>query len=155
LQINDNENAEFRNGAGTAVAGGKTAGEGHAPIVGNLGTAGVARTGILRFEGLEGRAIAGNVTAFVNIEDGRDYAGYTSHGIDPTGRRHIVVAGQSNIFDVRVAKAPVTGQRVVPRQHGAGNETVTDYATGAGVNAEIASHRAVRIYYLPWRSNAA
>ena len=31
LQINDNENAEFRTGAGTAVAGGKTAGGKFAP----------------------------------------------------------------------------------------------------------------------------
>ncbi len=154
LQINDNENAEFVTGAGAVVAGGKTAGEGHAPITGNLGTAGVARTGILRFGGLEGRAVGGDVTAFMNIDDGRDFAGYTSYGIDPTGRRHVVVAGQSNIFDVRVAKAPVTGQRVVPR-HGGGNETVTDYATGVAVNAEITANRAVRIYYLPWRSNAA
>jgi hypothetical protein len=152
--INDAETAEFTTGAGTAVGAGKTAGEGHAPITGDLRSAAVARTGVMRFGGLQGRATAADVTAFMNIEDGRDFAGYTTHGIDPTGQKQVTVAGQSNIFDARIAKAPVTGQRVVPRA-GGGNETVTDYATGAAVNAELTADRVIRIYYLPWRSNAA
>ena len=154
LIISDNENAEFTTGAGAVVAGGKTAGEGHAAVAGDLRTAAVARTGVLRFGGLEGRAVGGDVTAFINIDDGRAYAGYTTHGIDATGRRHVVVAGQSNVFDVRVTKAPVTGTRTV-RNPGGGNSTVTDYAAGAAVNAELTAERVVRVYYLPWRSNAA
>ena len=154
LIISDNENAEFTTGAGAVVSGGKTAGEGHAAVTGDLRTAGVARAGVLRFDGLEGRAVGGDVTAFLNIDDGRTYAGYTTHGIDVTGRRHVVVAGQSNVFDVRVTKAPVTGTRTVRNDRG-GNSTVTDYAAGVALNAELTAERAVRAYYLPWRSNAA
>jgi hypothetical protein len=155
LIISDSENAEFTTGAGAVVAGGKTAGEGRAAIGGDLRTIATARTGVLRFDGLEGRAAPADVTAFINIDDGHNYAGYTTHGIDVTGRRHVVVVGQSNVFDVRVTKAPVTGTRVVPNPGGLGNRSVTDYAAGAAVNAEVTAERAVRIYYLPWRSNAA
>ena len=154
LIISDNENAEFTTAAGAVIAGGKTAGEGHVAVAGDLRTAAVARTGVLRFDGLEGRAAGGNVTAFINIDDGRTYAGYTTYGINATGRQHVKVAGQSNVFDVRVTKAPVTGTRVVRNDHG-GNSMVTDYAAGGGVNAELTAERAVRAYYLPWRSNAA
>jgi hypothetical protein len=155
LMINDSENAEFTTGAGTAVNTGKTAGEGHDEIGGNLSTPAVARTGIMQFGGLQGRATAIDVTAFLDIEDGKNHAGYTTHGINNTGTKHVTVAGQSNIFDVRVSKAPVTGSHIAPRL-GGGNLTVIDYATGAvAVNAELTSDRWVRVYYLPWRSNAA
>jgi hypothetical protein len=155
LMINDSENAEFTTGAGTAVNTGKTAGEGHDAIGGNLSTPAVARTGTMQFGGLQGRATAIDVTAFIDIEDGKNHAGYTTHGIDNTGSKHVTVTGQSNIFDVRVSKAPVTGSHIAARM-GGGNVTVIDYATGAvAVNAELASDRWVRVYYLPWRSNAA
>jgi hypothetical protein len=54
-----------------------------------------------------------------------------------------------------VTKAPVTGTRVVPNDRGGGNSTVTDYAAGGRVAAELTAERAVRVYCLPWRSNAA
>ena len=150
LIISDNENAEFTTAAGAVIAGGKTAGEGHAAVAGALGTAAVARTGVMRFDGLEGRAAGGNVTAFINIDDGRIY----NAGHRRDRKKHVKVEGQSNVFHVRVSKAPVTGTHLARNDRG-GNSTVTDYATGARVNAELTAERSVRVYYLPWRSNAA
>lgn len=154
LFITDNERAEFTAADGTLLQTDKTAGEGHAPAP-SVATPAGARSAVMHFGGLQGRPGAGDPTAFLNIEDGNAMAGYTTHGVDVGGRKHVVVAGQANLFDVRVTKAPMTGTRVVPRLAG-GNETVVDYATtGGAINAELTAHRCIRAYYLPWRSNAA
>jgi hypothetical protein len=45
---------------------------------------------------LQCRAAGGDVTGSINIEDGRAFGSYTTHGFDATGRRRVVVAGQAN-----------------------------------------------------------
>lgn len=155
LFISDNEKAEFTAADGTLLRTDKTAGEGHAPAA-SVATPAAARSAVMHFGGLQGRAgAAGDVTAFLNIEDGAAMAGYTTKGVDVSGRKHVVVVGRANLFEVRVSKAPVTGTRVQPRA-GGGNETVVDFATSAAaINGELAADRCIRAYYLPWRSNAA
>jgi hypothetical protein len=155
LTINDVDSAEFTAADGTVHGRGKTAGEGLEPMAGvAAGAAAANRAGVLRFGGLQQRAAAADPTAFFDIADGTALPGYTTYGIDPTGRRAQKVVGQASVFAVKFSRAPVVGMRTVPNP-GGGVSSVPDVATGAAVGTELAADRWVRAYYLPWRSNAA
>ncbi|HTK53715.1 MAG TPA: hypothetical protein VL308_17605 [Gemmatimonadaceae bacterium] len=157
LAIMDEERADFTSASNVRINTDKTAGEfvETAASLPNPATVAGARDRILRFGGVQGRPTAADPTVYINVEDGTNQAGYTTYGIDATGKKPQKVVGQACVFTVQVSKAPVTGQRVVAGRTG-GQVKEFDYATGAAaIAAELAADNWVRAYYLPWRSNHA
>ena len=133
LAIIDDERADFTSASNVRVNRDKTAGEFVERVADlpNPATVVGARDRILRFGGIQGRPTAADPTVYIDVQDGTNQAGYTTYGIDATGKKPQKVVGQACVFNIRVSKAPVTGERTVAGRTG-GFIKELDYATGAG-----------------------